>query len=129
TVGAARTAPAGKRCGRLADVPALWQADTAGSAAHDDAARHACPELRELPGRVPDPPQRRSATHGSICPPAPTRGIGRAKTRELEPEVGFEPTTCALRVRCSGQLSYPGRRGQASAAVVGASAGKGSSRA
>jgi hypothetical protein len=28
----------------------------------------------------------------------------------LEPEVGFEPTTCSLRVSCSAGLSYPGGR-------------------
>lgn len=27
----------------------------------------------------------------------------------LEPPVGFEPTTHALQVRCSGQLSYGGK--------------------
>lgn len=27
----------------------------------------------------------------------------------MEPGVGFEPTATALQVRCSGQLSYPGR--------------------
>src|SRR5438105_15544333 len=26
----------------------------------------------------------------------------------VEPEVGLEPTTCSLRVSCSGRLSYPG---------------------
>jgi hypothetical protein len=26
----------------------------------------------------------------------------------VEPEAGFEPATCSLRVSCSAELSYPG---------------------
>lgn len=26
----------------------------------------------------------------------------------MEPEAGFEPATCSLRVSCSAELSYPG---------------------
>ena len=35
-------------------------------------------------------------------------GRDRPGSASLEPEIGFEPTTYALRVRCSTGLSYPG---------------------
>ena len=30
-------------------------------------------------------------------------------TNQMEPEVGFEPTTCCLQNSCSNQLSYSGK--------------------
>ncbi len=37
---------------------------------------------------------------------------------ELKPTEGFEPSTPALRERCSGQLSYVGVRGECSRGLV-----------
>ena len=45
---------------------------------------------------------------GRKVPRAPLRVTnkkGRCKITAFEPPVGFEPTTRALQVRCSGQLS------------------------
>ena len=68
--------------------------------------------------RLPEPPPR----PGGRLDALPPRSRGgkklkrlaveeRSKTNDgdlLEPEIGFEPTTYALRVRCSTGLSYPG---------------------
>src|SRR5271167_4583373 len=45
----------------------------------------------------------------SLGDPEPVRGVRTSVPRgKVEPGRGFEPLTCALRVRCSGRLSYPG---------------------
>jgi hypothetical protein len=83
------------------DPSATASGAVASGAAMTDAGGHR-PSTNSGPG-----PGAASGVRRGVGLSGPRHGPGQ---RPLEPEVGFEPTTCSLRVSCSAGLSYPGGR-------------------